>query len=123
VFSNDGENVNYPVIVADTSTAKGRFNCFDIVENDTTDLTNGVVRLTSGYYNYEIYEQTSSTNLDPALADNLVEIGKARVVDNTVETYNGYDDCPDTVVFYDPDAVAVDLAIPDMAIGTTFEVR
>ena len=32
-----------------------------------------------GYYTYRIYQQTSSTNLDPDLSDGLVEEGRAHV--------------------------------------------
>jgi hypothetical protein len=32
-----------------------------------------------GYYTYRIYQQTSTTNLDPELSDGLVEEGRAHV--------------------------------------------
>jgi hypothetical protein len=32
-----------------------------------------------GYYTYRIYQQTSTTNLDPDLSDGLVEEGRAHV--------------------------------------------
>jgi hypothetical protein len=32
-----------------------------------------------GYYTYRIYQQTSSTNLDPEFSDGLVEEGRAHV--------------------------------------------
>jgi hypothetical protein len=34
-----------------------------------------------GYYTYKIYQQTSTTNLDPDLSDGLVEEGRAHVFD------------------------------------------
>ena len=104
VFTNDSQNVAYPVILADTSTTKGRFNSFDVVESDTSDPVNGVVTLTTGYYNYEVYEQTSATNLDPTLADNTtaIETGKTRVVDNTIQDYTDYTNTDQSVTFYDP---------------------
>jgi hypothetical protein len=33
----------------------------------------------AGDYDYFIYEQTSPSNIDPSLADNLLEIGRMRL--------------------------------------------
>lgn len=44
----------------------------------------------SGFYTYKIYQQSSSTNLDPSLSDGLVEEGRAHVfdVDSPSNTYD-----------------------------------
>ena len=51
-------NVAYNFILADTSSYTTRYNKFDITEGTT-------VTLDAGEYEYEIYAQTSPTNLDP----------------------------------------------------------
>jgi len=79
-------------IADDISPNPVRYNEFNLIENTTEDLLNGVFELVlSGYYTYNVYEQTSSTNLNPTLAANLIETGKLNVVDNTTATtqYNG----------------------------------
>ena len=65
-------NVAYNFILADTSSYTTRYNKFDITEGTT-------VTLDAGEYEYEIYAQTSPTNLDPTLADELVEEGIVKV--------------------------------------------
>jgi hypothetical protein len=65
-------NTAYNFILTDTSAYVERYNQFAITEGTT-------VTLDAGEYQYEIYAQTSSTNLDPALADELVEQGIVKV--------------------------------------------
>ena len=79
-------------ICDDISPNPVRYNEFNLIENATEDLLNGTFELElSGFYTYNIYEQTSTTNLDPTLATNLIENGKLNVVDNlpTITQYNG----------------------------------
>ena len=40
-----------------------------------------------GFYHYTIYAQTSTTNLDPLLADEVVEIGKLKLIDDENSQY------------------------------------
>ena len=47
-----------------------------------TDLDLG-----QGDYIYEVYEQTSNSNLDPTLADNICETGKALVIGTGATEY------------------------------------
>jgi hypothetical protein len=61
-------NTAYNFILTDISAFTERYNEFPITEGTT-------VTLDTGEYQYEIYAQTSSTNLDPTLANELVEIG------------------------------------------------
>jgi len=65
-------NNAYNFILADTSSYTTRYNKFDITEGTT-------VTLDAGEYIYEIYAQTSPTNIDPTLANELVEEGIVKV--------------------------------------------
>lgn len=84
-----GDTVNF--LAADTSSYTARYNEFSIVEvgeGGTEDLLNGEVRLAeNGFWEYRIYAQTSSSNLDPDSADELVEVGTVKVNGNSV-TYS-----------------------------------
>jgi hypothetical protein len=60
-------------ILPNISTSTSRFDEFVI--EDGVDVTFPY----AGFYTYRIFEQTSSTNLDPDLADNLCEEGRAHV--------------------------------------------
>jgi hypothetical protein len=60
-------------ILSNISTSTSRFDEFVI--EDLVDVTFPY----AGFYTYRIFEQTSSTNLDPDLADNLCEEGRAHV--------------------------------------------
>ncbi|MFN7611551.1 MAG: hypothetical protein ACK5QX_11555, partial [bacterium] len=76
----------------DISANKVRYNEFNFIESTTENLLNGTFELPlTGFYTYNIYEQTSTTNLDPLLATNKVETGKLEVPDNATELtqYNG----------------------------------
>lgn len=79
-------------IAEDISPNPIRYNEFNLIENTTEDLLNGTFELElSGFYKYNIYEQTSTTNLDPAIATNLIETGKLNVTSTIeeLEQYNG----------------------------------
>ena len=65
-------NNAYNFILADTSSYTTRYNKFDITEGTT-------VTLDAGEYIYKIYAQTSPTNIDPNLANELVEEGIVKV--------------------------------------------
>ena len=78
---NDMSNEVKCFIAADISTNKLRYNEFEFIENVTEDLLNGTFSLTlSGFYKYNVYEQASTTNLNPLLALNLIDKGKLNVV-------------------------------------------
>lgn len=65
-------NAQYNFILTDTSPFVERYNEFEITEGTT-------VTLDAGEYLYEIYAQSSPSNLDPALANELVEQGIVKV--------------------------------------------
>jgi hypothetical protein len=75
-INNQGLNKVY-CICADTSLYPDRYNRFTIVVKTSGAVPlNGEINLTIGdEYDYNIYAQTSTTNLDPALADETVESG------------------------------------------------
>jgi hypothetical protein len=56
----------------DISAHKERYNEFSLVTNSHFTL--------EGEYHYAIYEQTSTTNVNPSLATTLLETGIARVI-------------------------------------------
>ena len=75
-FKSRGTNQVVAFVVlnaADTSGFKDRFNEFTIVVN--TYFENSP----EGDWEYAIYEQTSTSNINPALATNLLEVGIMRL--------------------------------------------
>ena len=65
-------NVAYNFILTDTSSYVERYNAFELTEGST-------VTLDAGEYIYKIYAQTSPTNVNPDLANELVEEGMVKV--------------------------------------------
>ena len=76
-FVNDETKTKYYYIGTDISGNKERFNKFRITEGSTLILP-------TGFYKYNVYEQSSTTNIDPLLTANLVDIGKLSVVENNI---------------------------------------
>lgn len=68
-------------IVADISQFKERYNEFSVTEGSTFDVD-------SGEFMYKVYAQISPTNLDPSLADELVEEGMLKV--NPIDAVDVY---------------------------------
>ena len=98
--TNDMSNAVKCFIAADISTNKLRYNEFDFIENVTEDLLNGTFSLElSGFYKYNVYEQTSATNLDPLLALNLIDKGKLNVV-SQLSDYPVYTGNENNIVVY-----------------------
>jgi len=88
-------------IAFDTSSYPNRYNSFTITESATEILTSGTVYFNpTGFWSYEVYEQTSTTNLDYTLVTNRtpLEVGRIKVIgsDSVVykyqqtTTYKGY---------------------------------
>lgn len=85
-FKSVQEKVSYYTIIADTSSYKRRYNTFSFTEG-TDDAVNGSLTLgAGGQYEYFVYEQASTTNLDPS-GLTLVESG-FMVLDRGNTTYN-----------------------------------
>jgi hypothetical protein len=84
VFTHRGSNIEVKFVIlnaADTSAFKDRFNQFSIVTNTYFGTQD------SGEWEYQIYEQTSTTNTNPANATGLVETGIMRLSESTSFTY------------------------------------
>jgi hypothetical protein len=64
-------NKTYAFILTDVSTFKDRYNKFSINEN--------TYNFFEGEYMYNVYAQTSSVNIIPSLANELVEEGILKV--------------------------------------------
>lgn len=63
-------------------TLVAEYAVFNITESETINPLSGVIALNpSGFWKYNVYEQLSSTNLDPLLAAGMVETGKVQVLD------------------------------------------
>ena len=75
VFNNLATNELVYAICPDTSTRTTRYNLLTIIESNTSIPLSGQVKLVEGIYQYKVYEQTSSSNLDPSLSTSLVETG------------------------------------------------
>ena len=92
-------SVNF--IASDVSSFPTRFNKFLITETTgTVNLTSGIVSLPeTGFYEYSIYEQTSSSNLNVDNATGLLEIGMVKV-ESTLPIYNEYDNQSKTIITY-----------------------
>jgi len=88
-------------IASDVSGFPTRYNKFLITETTgTVNLTSGVVSLPeTGFYEYAIYQQTSSSNLNVANAEGLLEIGMVKV-ESPLPVVNAYDNQNKTIITY-----------------------
>lgn len=75
---------------ADQSAFKDRFNAFNIVVNDH------FLDMNVGGWSYKVYEQVSTTNLDPALSTGLLETGQMTLSEATIEPFKTYKTAPKT---------------------------
>ena len=88
---NTNETISFIIIgSADISTFPIRYNKFNIV------TSNYFASSTNGEWTYVIYEQTSSTNLNPALATGIVEKGQFTLNDNSQFSFNAYNSANNT---------------------------
>lgn len=71
-FKHRLTDTQYNVILTDISSYPDRYNKFAVVEGTSFDIY-------SGEYLYRVYAQTSASNTDPDLADELVEEGILKV--------------------------------------------
>jgi|DEB19_MinimDraft_3_1074340.scaffolds.fasta_scaffold40607_2 hypothetical protein len=94
-FKSDISNESVCFIASDTSAYQERYNEFTVTETSGTNiLTSGTITLEPmGLWTYRVFEQTSSTNLNPSLADSTtpLEIGKVRVKGNSTVDWDFYD--------------------------------
>jgi hypothetical protein len=64
-----------------------RINLFTITEGVDDPLNSSIILGNVGFYSYKIYAQTSSTNLDPTLADETVQTGKCKLLDDELPRF------------------------------------
>ena len=90
-FINDATKETKLFISADYSNNKERFNIFNIIETSTEVPLTGRVKLSIGNWKYNIYQQTSTTNLVVANSGAKVENGRVDVVgtDSELNSFNG----------------------------------
>ena len=76
-FINNQTKQSYTCICQDLATEaqRARFNKFDITEGVDDRLNSSLILGLAGQYVYNIFQQSSSTNLDPDLAEGIVERG------------------------------------------------
>jgi hypothetical protein len=80
---------------ADVSNFKDRFNAFNVATNSY------FANYDSGEYTYAIYEQTSSSNLDPTLATGLLEVGQMSLKNSTEFEFTTYNQTNNTFIVRD----------------------
>ena len=85
-FESD-QTFNKYYVIGTLQSSTNRADIFTI-EEGVNDPTNGQVILGNvGFYSYTVYAQTSTTNLDPNLADETVETGKMKLIDDENSQY------------------------------------
>lgn len=88
-------------IVTELSTELVRSNIFNITDTPSPNPLAGQVDLVPGQYDYNAYEQSSNTNLNPA-GLNIVEDGIARVYDDAANGNTEYATPTVTNTEYEP---------------------
>lgn len=88
-FQNDQTKVKYYQIFTDVSTiaySQRVWNVFNIEVINSGSGSNKIILGNVGLYHYTVYEQASSSNLDPT-GLNIVERGQMRLIDNEETQY------------------------------------
>lgn len=88
-FQNDQTKVKYYQIFTDVSTVSYNqriWNVFNIEVINSGSGANKIILGNVGLYHYTVYEQSSSSNLDPT-GLNIVERGQMRLIDNEETQY------------------------------------
>ena len=103
VFTSSQTKVSYYTIIANTSTNVERYNKFVFVEGVDDALNGKLILGKGGFYIYTVYDQSSSTNLDPDLATGIVERGKMKLMDSAdAPDFTQHAVSPTTNVVYNP---------------------
>lgn len=98
-ITNQVDNTPIYFIATDTSSYTARYNKFSVIEGTNSPTTGRIICTNVGQYNYRIWEQSSSTNLDPANASTLLETGIIKV-QGTSATTTVYQPTRPTAVIY-----------------------
>lgn len=103
------EGVVKNFIAIDTQTyallvdgARNKFTITEVASGAENLLTGSVHLAPTGQWNYKIYAQSSTTNVDPTLATELVEEGICFVYGTDAPTFNKYEDQPAITKYYTP---------------------
>lgn len=88
---NTNETISFVILGStDISTSKTRYNKFNFVTSTYFASS------TNGEWTYNIYEQTSTSNLNPSLATGLVEKGQFTLNDSSQFSFNTYNSTNNT---------------------------
>jgi hypothetical protein len=99
-FINNESQSKYYCISSNLSTHKGRFDVFSIQVMTSPNNLIGQISLSVGEYDYNVYEQTSTTNLNPS-GLNKLENGKCIVFNSSPSTTTEYNGASLTDVIYE----------------------
>lgn len=101
--TNDDTNESVYFIGTDISTNEFRYNQFVIeLTTGTEDLLDSIVTMApNGTWKYKAYQQSSSTNLDPAISGEVVEYGRIQVIGDVLPTRDSYNDQTNTNTYYE----------------------
>ena len=99
-LTNQMSEVEYLFILNVESNNDRYTKC--VVSTDEDDAVNGNIEITeTGLFDYTVYAQNSSTNLDPTLTVGTVEVGVCRVM-TEVEFFEAQTGItPSTVIYYE----------------------
>lgn len=102
-FKNVESGNKYYCICAELSTELLRYNEFIIIETGTVAPVplSGQLKLPIGDYEYTVYQQASTTNLNPT-GLTIVEVGDATCFDSTTNTNKEYTGGEKTNKVYNP---------------------
>lgn len=94
-WQNDQTKVKYYAICQDVSVvgvARDRANLFNITLGVADPLNSSLILGNVGRYHVTVWEQLSTTNLDPSLADNTTPLhrGTCNVYNDEVSQYNAH---------------------------------
>lgn len=91
-FNSDQSKESYFCICQDlaTATQQERYNLFDITEGVSNPLNSSLILGLQGRYHYFIYEQSSTTNLDPT-GLTIVERGIMTLKGDQLSNYVSYE--------------------------------
>lgn len=88
---NTNETISFVILgSSDISTSKTRYNKFNLATSDYFASS------TNGEWSYIIYEQASTSNLNPTLATGIVEKGQFTLNDSSQFSFNTYNSANNT---------------------------
>jgi len=102
-FKNESTKEYKYCIMANTSTNTNRYDKFSFTEGVDNALSGSLILKGLGFWTYCVYQQSSATNLDPILANGIVERGIIRLINqSSVPTFTEHIPLPKTNIVYQP---------------------